>query len=260
MKTFKIKRMMNPVVWYGLRHARALGLMFVFGLAISACHSTTVYQDPYYRAWYDVYGNYCGSGHPTSGCNFYADGSKIVMGEDPYYRSGITLYRDYWTYTDSFGYRRSYYGFAWLSPSGILYDEFGTALNETGESPLSADIVSDAARREHEIQVVTGTVLAQKYALNQEKGIEISKTLQDWAKLGKDRSRTESDVEDFSKRLFGVSGSRVESAIALSVATHNSKALEDLNVDVAAHWGTSPEVSKQILKNWFRSEAQALGY
>jgi hypothetical protein len=239
---------------------KALGVLACV-VGLSACRSTTtVYTDPYYRAWYDVFGNYCGSGYPTSGCNFYSNGNKITMSEDPYYRSGITLYNDYWTYTDSYGYRRSYYGFAWLSSSGILYDQFGNALNETEESSITPDIIAQAAKKEQEVQASVGKALAQKYALNEDRGIEISKTLQDWAKLGRDRARTDSDVADFSKRLFGVSATRTESAIAVAMTTRDLKAVEELNVDVAAHWGTTPEVSKQILRNWYKDEARALGY
>ncbi len=243
------------------RTLRYVLVVVTLGIGLSACHSTTtVYQDPYYRAWYDVYGYYCGDGYPTAGCNFYADGSKIMMSEDPYYRSGITLYNDYWTYTDSFGYRRSYLGFAWLSQSGILYDQYGNALNESDSDSISADVITTASEKEKQIQTSAGRALAQKYALNEDRGIEISKTLQDWAKVGKDRARTDADVLDFSKRLFGVSGSRAQSAMAIAMTTRDLKAVEDLNIDVATHWGTSPEVSKKILQNWYRDEARALGY
>jgi hypothetical protein len=228
-------------------------------LGLAACHTTVVYTDPYYHAWYDVYGNYCTNGYPTSGCNFYSNGSKITMSGDPYYQAGTTLYNDYWTYTDSYGYRRSYTGFAWLSSTGILYDQFGNALNELDDDAAPADVIAAAVVKEKQVQAQVGKVLAQKYALNEDKGVMISKTLQDWAKLGKDRARTDADVSDFSKRLFGVSAAQAEAAIGVAMATQNKSAVENLNVDVAAHWGTSPEVSKQILKNWYKDEASAMG-
>jgi hypothetical protein len=238
---------------------KILSLSIVFG-TLSACHSTTtIVTDPYYHAWYNVYGSYCGNGYPTSGCNFYANGSKITMSGDPYYHSGVTLYNDFWTYTDSYGYRRSYSGFAWLSSTGILYDQSGNALNELEDDQAPMDLVSEVAAKEKTSREAVGRALAQKYALNEDTGVMISKTLQDWAKLGKDRSRTGADISDFSKRLYGVSADQAESAIEQSVLKGNSKAVEELNVDVAAHWGTSPEVSKQILKSWYKDEAAALG-
>ena len=35
--------------------------------------------------------------------------------------------------------------------------------------------------------------------------------------------------------------------------------LEDVNADVAANWGTSPEVSKKILKNWYKQQLSSVG-
>ena len=237
----------------------------LFGLALvastlSACSgSVSVGSDPYRQAWYDVYGNYCGSGYPTSGCNFYANGSKITMSQDPYYSSGTTLYYDFWTYTDSYGYRRSYVGYAWLSSTGILYDDYGNALNEMDDASQSADVIAQAAAKEKQVATAVGKALAQKYALAEDKGIMISKTLQDWATLGKGRARTDADVSDFASRLYGVDASKAKNAITQALATQSQQPIEDLNVDVAAHWGTSPEVSKQILKGWYKDEVAAYG-
>jgi hypothetical protein len=237
---------------------KLLGMATLAG-ALAACHTTTVVSDPYYHAWYDVYGNYCGNGYPMSGCNFYSNGTKITMNQDPYYASGHTLINDFWTYTDSYGYRRSYTGFAWLSSTGILYDSMGNALNELEEDASSNDLITEAAGMEKASREAAGRLFSQKYALNEEKGLLISKTLQDWAKIGKDRARTDEDVADFAKRLYGVDSAQAEKALAEAMISRDAKAVESLNVDVAAHWGTTPEVSKEILKSWYRSEAQALG-
>ena len=125
---------------------KTLGLVALTALALSACNTVVVSGggytgggsgggsggggggggapvDPYKHAWYDVYGTQCVSyGYPLSGCNFYSNGAKISSSGDPYYAS-LTLYYDYWTYTDSYGYRRNYTGYAWLSTTGILYDD-----------------------------------------------------------------------------------------------------------------------------------------
>ena len=221
--------------------------------------SVSLGNDPYHQAWYDVYGNYCGTGNPTAGCNFYANGSKIRSTEDPFYRNGTNFYYDFWTYTDSYGYQRSYLGNAWLSQSGILYDDYGNALNETGEQEVSADVIAQAAAKEKQVATAVGKALAQKYALAEDKGIMISKTLQDWAQLGRDRARTEADMADVSKRLYGIDGSKAKNAIQQALASQSQQPIEELNVDVAAHWGTSPEVSKQILKGWYKDEVAAYG-
>lgn len=238
---------------------KLLGLAVVLG-TFSAC--TGGYNggyDPYQRAWYDVYGNYCSSGNPYAGCNFYANGAKIRASQDPYYGYGATYYYDYWTYTDSYGYYRSYIGYAWLSSTGILYDDYGNALNEQDGKEVSADVIAQAAAQEKKVAVKVGQILAQKYALAEDKGILISKTLQAWAVLARDRARTESDVSEFATKLYGVETSKAKNAMAQAMATQSQQPLEELNVDVAAHWGTSPEVSKQILKSWYKDEVAAYG-
>lgn len=241
------------------------GLLILTLFSLTACETVIVqggggvYVDPYRRAWYDVYGNQCTSyGYPMAGCNFYADGSKITANQDPF-ASSRTLYFDYWTYTDSYGFRRDYMGYAWLSSTGILYDSFGNALNEMEDgSSQSADIIASAAEHEEASSRAAGRTLSQKYALAESAGVSIAKTLQDWAVLGRDRARTQADVEDFSKRLYGVNLSRATLAVK-DAAKGNRQALTEVNIDVAAHWGTSPETSKQILSEWYREELARLG-
>ena len=245
-------------------------MMKLLGLAVvaatlNACSGTTVVTtggggtvDPYYHAWYDVYGNYCVNGYPMSGCNFYADGTKISSSGDPYHNS-MTLYYDYWTYTDSYGYGRSYTGYAWLSSTGILYDNYGNALNEMDSDSSSNDVISAASAQESQLNKAVGKAFAQQYALAEDKGITISKTLQDWATLGRDRARTTADIADMSKRLYGLDADRTMSAFNQALTSQSQQPLEELNVDVAAHWGTSPEVSKKILKSWYKDEAASYG-
>ena len=241
------------------------GLLILTLASLTACETVIVqgggggvYVDPYRRAWYDVYGNQCTSyGYPMAGCNFYADGSKITSNQDPY-SSSRTLYFDYWTYTDSYGFRRDFTGYAWLSSTGILYDSYGNALNEMEDASQSADIITAAAEQEDASSRAAGRTLSQKYALAESAGVSIAKTLQDWAVLGRDRARTQADVEDFSKRLYGVDLSRATRAVK-EAAGGNRQALTEVNIDVAAHWGTNPETSKQILSEWYREELSRLG-
>ncbi len=249
--------------------------LFVVIMAVStlaACKTTTVYQggggnngggtpyvDPYQHAWYDVYGTRCiDNGYPMSGCNFYADGTKITGSEDPYYNN-LTLYYDTWTYTDSYGYRRGYTGYAWLSTDGILFDSSGNALNELDSSASeTADVLSQASRAEAQVAKEVGQAFSQKYALAESTGVTIAKTLQAWAVLGRDRSRTPQDVAAFSKRLYGVDMNTAVDAMNQSIQG-NQNSLKDLNADVAAHWGTSPETSSQILKSWYADDLASVG-
>ncbi len=123
----------------------------------------------------------------------------------------------------------------------------------------SADVLAQAAAQEKKVSIAVGKALAQKYALAEDKGVMISKTLQDWATIGKGRVRTNADVADFSKRLYGLDADKALTAFKQALLTQSQKPVEELNVDVAAHWGTSPEVSKEILKGWYKNEVAAYG-
>jgi len=257
---------------------KALIAVILAATTLAACKTTTVvyqnggggsgsgsnggggtYTDPYKHAWYDVYGTQCiNNGYPMSGCNFYADGTKITSSEDPYYNN-LTLYYDVWTYTDSYGYRRSYTGYAWLSTDGILFDSYGNALNEIDQgSSETADVLSQASTAENQVAKSVGKAFAQKYALAESTGITIAKTLQAWAVLGRDRARNADDVKAFAKRLYGIDADKAVNAINASIQG-NQQALLDMNADVAAHWGTTPETSSKILKSWYSDSLTSVG-
>jgi hypothetical protein len=211
--------------------------------------------DPYYNAWYDVYGNYCSNSSPMPGCNFYSDGTKIQDYEDPYYYNKYLQYSSQWTYTDSYGYQQAYTGWAWLSNTGILYDEYGNALNEIDDSD-SRDLLGQAADLEAAAVDASGKTLAGKFALADDRAIEIARTLNDWAVLGKSRSRTGKDVADFSQKLYGVNLDSAKSALA-EAAQGKLDDLTAVNKQVAAYWGTNPETSQAILSTWYAGQYKA---
>jgi hypothetical protein len=204
-----------------------------------------------------VYGNYCGNTNPMPGCNFYSGGSKIKDFQDPYYAQKYLEYSSNWTYTDSYGYRQSYSGYAWLSNDGILFDDFGRALNEVDASD-SHDLLGDAAALESAAITASGESLAGRFALASDRAIEIAKTLNDWAVLGKSKARTSARVADFSQRIYGVSAAAAQAALA-SAEKGDLAAAKNLNRQVAAYWGTNPETSQAILSAWYTDEAKALG-
>ncbi|MGE0614598.1 MAG: hypothetical protein AB7P04_03075 [Bacteriovoracia bacterium] len=213
-------------------------------------------SDPYYHAWYDVYGNYCGTGYPAPGCNFYWDGSKILDFEDPYYTTAnYNLLYALWEYTDSYGLPALYLGYAWLSVNNILYDEYGNALNESSEE-TGKDIIESAAQAAEAKILEAGKGFAEKYVLQEEQGVEVARSLNGWAELVKDRKervRTAKDITDFSKRLFNIDPNSKAAQSALGAAKSGDLTqAHELNKQVADKWGTSPETSEEILKSWFK--------
>lgn len=205
---------------------------------------------PIEQAWYNVYGDQCGQGQPRPGCNFYANGSKITANRDPAYYAHYLSFRT-WYYTDSYGNARQFRGYAWLSDStGILYDEAGFALNELEEGQSGMDLIGDFAAQQDATVKLVGRDLAAKHALSEATGIAIARGLHDWAVLGKKRERTDADLKVFTKRVFGISSDSAKAAIELAQKGDRSK-MESLNAQVAAHWGTHPDTSKEILTNWY---------
>jgi hypothetical protein len=204
------------------------------------------------RPWYDVYGNLCGNGVPGPGCDFYGDGNKIKDVQDPFYSNHNALSFSAWTYTDVYGYKQTYIGFAWQSPDGILYDDSGNALNTMSESN-GHDLLGDAAAVEDQIVNQAGRDLASRYALADEKGVQIARTLNEWAVLGKTRARTDEALASFTQKLYGVSVTEIQSALAQAQSGDRSAAVQ-VNSRVAVYWGTNPETSSAILKSWFADE------
>lgn len=215
----------------------------------------TYTPDPYYQAWYDVYGSTCGYGSPSPGCNFYANGYKIIDIEDPYFGGNYYLQWDTWTYYDSYGYPSSYVGWAWESPNGIIYDDFGDALNDNDGK--GRDFAADVAVQEKNVVKAAGEYFSAKYNLDADVGIKVARVLKDWATIGKDRARTDKDIADFTQRLYGLDFNKVKNAL-LEAQKGEKGSLENLVDEAATNWSTTPETMKEILKSWYGSQINQL--
>lgn len=210
--------------------------------------------DPGYGAWYDVYGYKCGYS-PSPGCNFYKNGLKIIDTEDPYFSSYYALEYDTWYYLDSYGRASTYTGWAWQSNNGIIYDDWGDALNDADGK--GRDFAADVAQQEKNVVKSAGEFFAAKYQLDAETGMKVARILNDYATIGKQRARTEKDIADFTQRLYGVDFNKVKGA--LTEAMKGDKGPMDALVDEAAtNWSTSPETMKEILKTWYGNQADGL--
>ncbi len=207
--------------------------------------------DPGYQAWYDVYGYRCGS-TPGPGCNFYANGFKIVDTEDPYFDRYYALSFGTINYIDSYGDYETHIGWYWRSPSGIYYDFYGDALND--DSGSSRDFAGEVAEQEQNVVKSAGEFFAAKYALDTATGIRVAKILHDYAELGKARARTEADIADFSKRLYGQDLNKVKGALAEAMKGDKSQ-INAVVQEAATNWSTTPETMKEILKVWYGKEA-----
>jgi hypothetical protein len=212
------------------------------------------YVDPGYQAWYDVYGYKCGYA-PGPGCNFYANGYKIIDVEDPYFSSYYSLSYGTVSYYDSYGYYSTYSGWTWKSPNGIYYDYYGDALND--DSGAGRDFAADVAQQEQNVVKSAGEFFAAKYSLDAATGVKVAKILHDYAELGKSRARTEADIADFSKRLYGQDLNKVKGALAEAMKGNKTQ-LNSVVEEAATNWSTTPETMKEILKVWYGKDAGQL--
>jgi hypothetical protein len=225
-----------------VRNWLTLGILGLAMIGLNGCDAVS-------QAWYDVYGSECGS-NPRPGCNFYSNGDKISYEEDSYYGSLDLIYGRY-VYTDSYGYSQTYYGWVRSSPDGILYDEYGYALN-SNESH-GRDVVTNAAAARKAVVRGAAQRLQAKYGLSANTSMNIATSLNDWAMIGKTRKRTDADVAAFTKRLYGLKVSELNAAMSAHAAGNDSLANQAIS-KAAKNWSTSPDTMKRILKDWYKQQ------
>lgn len=183
----------------------------------------------------------------STGCTITAGvgyGYHDVYGCDPYYYSSY--------YCDPYysGYGPTY-GRGLGGGSGT-----GTAASESSDE--GRDLIDTVSIHEEAQITEAGRNFAKTYGLSEDKGIHIARTIDSWEALSRKRSRTESDVADFSMRLYGVKVTDTQKALNAAVKGDVS-GVEAMNQQVAQYWGTTPETSKKILKKWFSKEIGSYG-
>lgn len=105
---------------------------------------------PYQGTWQDANGQACQG--PKPGCDYFADteapsqfnsgytaGAKITEGDDPNFTIHTTDTTQQWNYTAPNGQAESFYGAAWQSSDGIIYDSGGNALNSVHSGVQTKD-------------------------------------------------------------------------------------------------------------------------
>ncbi len=229
-----------------MRLVQTAALLLLLATQFVGCNggTTVVVDDPYY-GWYDQYGYECGNLRP--GCNYWfptgAWEDKIHIDEDPYY--GSTYSGDF-EYYGSYYYQGTYYYDVWVSRTGIIYDNWtGDALNKANDFASGRDVITDAAVAEEKALQAAGSYYATKFGLSDDQGMKLAKTLNDFATL---QNRTEQDIADFTKRLYGVSFETLKPALDAAALGDNTKLNGVIN-DAAQNFGTSPESMRNVVKS-----------
>lgn len=238
--------------------------VFLLSLVVSGCGDSTP-SDPLLSGWFDVYGEACGS-EPKPGCNYYKFTSgrvqKITYRNDPFFsetcstnEDGNTSCSDDITFINRTiqytlqGVTYTYSGYIWVSGTGIVYDIHGNALNQN-RTERSRDLVGDVAAQEESVVEAAGTAFAAKYQLPLSKGIEVARALNEYAKIGTARARTEDDVREFTSRLYGVPYESFKTAI-LEARSGDTARAEALLAQSASEWGVSVESMKAVVQVWY---------
>jgi hypothetical protein len=116
--------------------------------------------------------------------------------------------------------------------------------NGDGTVDTSRDMITDIAQVEQEQLANAGRHYAAKFALSEEQGLKIAKTIDDFNTV---QNRSDADIADFAKRLYGVDPTAIASAVGKAQAGDNSQ-LNQVVGEAAQNFNTTPENMKNIVK------------
>lgn len=117
------------------------------------------------------------------------------------------------------------------------------------------DLISTLGESQQEkVKRVSGSIQS-KYSLSAEVSSKIAKTVIDWNSL---KDKTQSDLADFSKRLYGVEASDISDALMLASQGEDEK-FNELIDEVASSWQSNPETIKNLIYDFHGKELNALG-
>jgi hypothetical protein len=197
------------------------------------------------HAWYNVYGQYCFTDvAPEPGCDFFADGTKATYWDDP---NVAPLTYGTWYYIDVYGFGRYYTGYTRITSTGMMYDEYGYAIN-TNKRP-GRDAIAKAAAAQKAAVSTAAERLEAKYGLSEDVAMNVAVNLNDYALLGKSRKRTDKDEAEYAKRV-GLDLNEINSAVD-AAAKGDTTAADAAIEKAAAAWSTSPDTMKRIVSDWY---------
>lgn len=118
-------------------------------------------------------------------------------------------------------------------------------LSDDGSEYVTRDMITDAAQAEEAALEAQAHHYAEQFALSQEQGMKIARTLRDFEAV---KSRTDRDVADFAQRLYGVNPHQVVKAIGRAQAGDVSE-LDRVVAQAAGNFKTSRANMKKIIKS-----------
>lgn len=116
--------------------------------------------------------------------------------------------------------------------------------NGDGTTDEGKDIVANVSNAEEAALFSAARHYSSKFSLSEEQGMKVARTIRDFSSV---QNRTEQDIADFARRLYGVDPTRVASAVAKAQAG-NSTEFSAVVSEAAANFETTPENMKSIIK------------
>ena len=148
--------------------------------------------------------------------------SSALMAGCHWHSSNYSCYYDFWG-----NYVCTYYNYA-----------------SDGSVESSRDIITDVANAQEQHVAVIAEHYVQKFNLSDEQGMKLAQSTVDFNLL---ENRTEQDMADFARRLYGVDPSEIVAAVGSAQAGDRTK-LNKLVDEAAANFGTTPETMKNIVR------------
>jgi hypothetical protein len=120
---------------------------------------------------------------------------------------------------------------------------FGHSFSTDSTAPR--DILTGLTEEEERSAEEAGREFAARNALSDEQGIRAVRITRDFAQL---QTRSAADLEDFARRLYGVNPSEVVAAFQESQMGNREK-MNELVERAAAHFGTTPDNMKEVIRD-----------
>lgn len=113
------------------------------------------------------------------------------------------------------------------------------------EGAASRDILTGLAEEDERSAEEAGREFAARHSLSDEQGMRAVRITRDFAQL---QTRSAADLEDFSRRLYGVNPAEVVSALHEGQMGNREK-MNELVEQAAAHFGTTPQIMKEVIQD-----------
>jgi DNA-binding MarR family transcriptional regulator len=138
----------------------------------------------------------------------------------------------------------SYYGGGYYYDDGYYYDyDYGYYYSsESG----SRDVLTDITERQQQRIAEVAEEFSTRFGLSEEQSLKLAQTTFDFEML---QNRSEQDLADFARRLYGVNPAEIASAVGRAQIGDSSK-LQGLVNEAADHFGTTPATMKEIVKTF----------